>query len=292
MNPANVPPTPALVSKIVSLGKSTSAFVPNAILQAMISHSDSEKLFEPLNTLENLIWHSSPCDALVSRRKLQDYVPITDFYEIIYEESPDPKVSVAQFVFHNHSLDDWPLKDLHRHSHQLHPSRSRQSFLPRPLSIFHSTMIPNHHHQRQPDKPPIPSPTNDTPTTILLLSTGTPINPLPFEAIVSSHPSVTAAILTSASASAGRTKVAWLVEFWDPPARWEIVKQRELIREVWPRIEEANQGLEVEARAKMADVVLTVPTKPMVRGGKGGVERGRTVDAYREELVGVWEVEE
>ncbi|KAJ5118014.1 secondary metabolism biosynthetic enzyme [Penicillium atrosanguineum] len=56
------------------------------------------------------------------------------------------------------------------------------------------------------------------------------------------------------------------------------------IEKIWPSIEEANRVCPTHARIAKTHVLFTTPEKPMLRAGKGTVQRAGTLALYKEEI--------
>ena len=113
---------------------------------------------------------------------------------------------------------------------------------------------------------------------IIVLSSGFNINPLGFEGIVTSNSMINSALLTGT----GRSSPAWLIECKEAAATAEGTSN--LIDQIWPSIEQANDLAPDYARASKSAIVLTTKEKPMLRAGKGTVQRQLTIQMYQEEL--------
>ena len=113
---------------------------------------------------------------------------------------------------------------------------------------------------------------------IIVLSSGLNINPLGFECIVITNPMIDSALLTGS----GRTSPAWLIECKEAAATAEETSN--LIDQIWPSIEQANDIAPVYARASKSAIVITTKEKPMLRAGKGTVQRRLTIQLYQKEL--------
>ncbi|KAL9017855.1 MAG: hypothetical protein Q9185_004803 [Variospora sp. 1 TL-2023] len=96
-------------------------------------------------------------------------------------------------------------------------------------------------------------------------------DPVPMEQTVTQHPGVRAVLM----AGTGRFQPALLVERASDHAS---------ISDLWPLINEANQMYQLGARVAQSHVLFTNPQQPMRRAGKGTVQRGPTLEQYKDEL--------
>ncbi|MCJ1402534.1 hypothetical protein MMC11_005754 [Xylographa trunciseda] len=104
--------------------------------------------------------------------------------------------------------------------------------------------------------------------------------------IVTTHLKFVAALLTGT----GRAEVVWLIELKDRPTTSS--DQLQLVEEIWPTIQKANEVAQAQAQVEMSRILFTSQDKPMLRAGKGTVKRQPTVQAYREEFNAMYEVVE
>ncbi|MCJ1382583.1 hypothetical protein MMC17_005696 [Xylographa soralifera] len=113
---------------------------------------------------------------------------------------------------------------------------------------------------------------------IVVFANGEKVNPVTTETLIQSHPEVRAALVIGE----GRNYPALLIE---PTDALDTVAEKAIILEsLWPSIEKAN--LECPAHGKIGKslVFFTNPAKPMLRAGKGTVQRKLTLEAYATEI--------
>lgn len=110
---------------------------------------------------------------------------------------------------------------------------------------------------------------------IIVLSNGEKFNPVPSEAIINSHPLVSAALIVGQ----GRFQAALLIE----PVKTDKSKTS-LIDELWPTIEKANAQAQAHGRIIRTMIVVADLTKPFERAGKGTVVRKLTAEKYAAEI--------
>lgn len=120
---------------------------------------------------------------------------------------------------------------------------------------------------------------------IIVFLNGEKTNPIQMEQlIVSSNPEVTAALV----AGAQRFQAALLVERVvgdDGDGKEPSPSERAaFIEKIWATIEEANEVCPSHARITKSQILFTKPEKPMVRAGKGTIQRAATLQLYAQEL--------
>lgn len=118
---------------------------------------------------------------------------------------------------------------------------------------------------------------------IIVMSTGEKFNPIDFENTVNANPAVSAVLV----AGLGRFQTSLLVEAAKPPTNES--EEKELLDEIWPSIEGANKQSPSHAQLHRELVVFTKPDRPMLRAGKGTVQRKMTIELYQKELDALYE---
>lgn len=117
---------------------------------------------------------------------------------------------------------------------------------------------------------------------IIVFLNGEKTNPVSMEQhIVSSNADVTAALVFGAQ----RFQAGLLVE---------LVTEREeelgpaaraaFIESIWPTVVEANRNAPSHARITKSHILFVSPQKPMMRAGKGTIQRAGTLKAYQHEI--------
>lgn len=114
---------------------------------------------------------------------------------------------------------------------------------------------------------------------IIVLSNGEKFNPVPSEAIIGSHPLVSAALIVGQ----GEFQAALLVE----PVKTDKSPSA-LIDELWPTIEKANTQAQSHGRIIRTMIIFADSSKPFERAGKGTVVRKLTVKKFAEELAALY----
>ncbi|KAI0120267.1 hypothetical protein F4776DRAFT_633434 [Hypoxylon sp. NC0597] len=121
---------------------------------------------------------------------------------------------------------------------------------------------------------------------IIVFSTGEKLNPLEMENIIIANPAVSAALITGL----GRFQSSLLVEAVNPPTTEE--EKEELLEAIWPSVQAANKESPSHGRIHRNMIAFTTTDKPMLRAGKGTVQRKMTVDLYALELDALYQASE
>ena len=113
----------------------------------------------------------------------------------------------------------------------------------------------------------------------------TSFNPLEYEALISSHPSVLSALTLGTQ----RQQACLLVEI--NKAEQALVEEVKGGKDVstaldalWPSILQANERCTEQAAVLKSHVLFTRPEKPLPKGFKGTVQRAATTRLYAEEM--------
>lgn len=115
---------------------------------------------------------------------------------------------------------------------------------------------------------------------IIVFLNGEKTNPVSMEQYIVARSNEVGAVLV---AGAQRFQTALLVE----PATGEVVTNKEraqFIERLWPVVEEANQDCPTHAKVSKSHIIFTNPKKPMLRAGKGTIQRAGTMQLYVHEL--------
>ncbi|KAJ4386322.1 hypothetical protein N0V93_009216 [Gnomoniopsis smithogilvyi] len=113
---------------------------------------------------------------------------------------------------------------------------------------------------------------------IIVFSTGEKLNPLDMEDIIQAHSAVKGAVICGT----GHFQSSLLVETAEPST--EAAERARLLEEIWPFIEKANKHSPSHGRIQRDMVLFTTADRPMLRAGKGTVQRQATVDLYKADL--------
>lgn len=110
---------------------------------------------------------------------------------------------------------------------------------------------------------------------IIVLSNGEKFNPVPSEIHIASHPLLTGAMISGQ----GYSQASLVLEPKSYPT-----ELGPFIDELWPIVEEANAQAPGHARITRGMVIISSPSKPFDRTGKGTVVRGSTGKKYELEI--------
>ncbi|KAL6714200.1 hypothetical protein ACLMJK_008695 [Lecanora helva] len=114
---------------------------------------------------------------------------------------------------------------------------------------------------------------------IIVFLTGEKTNPTSMEERISSHEEVRSALIVGAQ----RFQAAVLVELTVTEIL-STAEQADVIERLWPIIQEANKQCPRHAQVDKEHILLVSPEKPMLRSGKGTVQRRPTLVLYAEEI--------
>ncbi|PVI00997.1 acetyl-CoA synthetase-like protein [Periconia macrospinosa] len=121
---------------------------------------------------------------------------------------------------------------------------------------------------------------------IIVFLNGEKTNPVPMEQHILARNVDVAAVLVVGTR---RFQGSLLIE---PAAKLVHLSESErgaLIQKVWPSVEEANQVAPTHARIEKTMILLTSPEKPVIRAGKGTIQRQASISQYEEELEALYE---
>ena len=114
---------------------------------------------------------------------------------------------------------------------------------------------------------------------IIVFSNGEKLNPVTMESIiVSGCAEVTGALVFGQ----GKFQSGLLVEAKEPPSSND--QKRTLLESIWPTVQKANQSAVGYGKISKDFIIFTTSAKPMLRAGKGTVQRARSVSQYKGEI--------
>lgn len=116
---------------------------------------------------------------------------------------------------------------------------------------------------------------------IIVFLNGEKTNPISMEQHIAARSPGIAAVLV---AGAQRFQAALLIEPISDGKELSPMERATLIEKIWPTIAEANQDCPAHARISKSHILFTTPQKPMLRAGKGTVQRAGTLQLYANEL--------
>ena len=110
---------------------------------------------------------------------------------------------------------------------------------------------------------------------VIVLSNGEKFQPVTTESIIQGHPSIEGALVVGT----GRFQPALVIEPKVYPADAEA-----FIEDIWPIVQRANQEAAAHGKIFRGKIILTTPSKPFVRAGKGSVIRPKSTALYTDEI--------
>ncbi|VUC22344.1 unnamed protein product [Clonostachys rosea] len=119
---------------------------------------------------------------------------------------------------------------------------------------------------------------------IIVLLNGEKTNPISMEHhITASNPELAATIVIGTQ----RFQTALLIE--PVHSGLTTAQQAALIERVWPSVEEANRAAPAHARVEKSLVMITTPDRPLIRAGKGTLQRAASLAQYAAEIDKLYE---
>lgn len=116
---------------------------------------------------------------------------------------------------------------------------------------------------------------------IIVFLNGEKTNPVSFEQhIVAHNPEVATAIVIGTQ----RFQAALLIDTVPYVGELNTRQKAELIEKIWPSVQEANRVAPAHARVEKALVLILPADRPIIRAGKGTVQRAASVDQYAKEI--------
>ena len=116
---------------------------------------------------------------------------------------------------------------------------------------------------------------------IIVFLNGEKTNPISMEQyIVTNSRDVNAALVVGAQ----RFQAALLIEPAKSDQKLPSAERAKLLEQIWPTIEKANRDAPSHARIIKSHVIFTRPEKPMLRTGKGTIQRRGTLKLYDNEI--------
>jgi thioester reductase-like protein/aryl carrier-like protein len=114
---------------------------------------------------------------------------------------------------------------------------------------------------------------------VVVFLNGEKTNPISFEQEVSRHPAVKAALV----AGNQRFEACLLIESTSTSILSDSAKAA-LVSDIWPAVKEANRHCPAHARISKSKMLILDPDRPMLRAGKGTVQREGTLRLYAHEI--------
>ncbi|KAJ5389916.1 uncharacterized protein N7496_000984 [Penicillium cataractarum] len=118
---------------------------------------------------------------------------------------------------------------------------------------------------------------------LIVLLNGEKTNPISFEAEITAHPDVRGALV------AGNKRIeACLIVEPVPEALQQATDDTPakdyFINKIWPTVEESNHHCPAHARIARSMILILDPDMPMLRAGKGTIQRAGTLQLYAEHI--------
>ncbi|KAI4200503.1 MAG: hypothetical protein LQ350_003873 [Teloschistes chrysophthalmus] len=199
---------------------------------------------------------TSPAQALVPAREDWDTLEFHPLYGADFQPSVD---DAYELVLHRESKYEG-IRGLESNFRDINEWRTRDLFRP------HATKANLwRFHGRTDD--------------IIVLSNGEKFNPVPSEAIINSHPLVSAALIVGQ----GHFQGVLIIE----PAKTDV-SPGHLIEELWPTVEHANSQAQSHGRIVRSMTAIADPSKPFERAGKGTVVRKLTAEKFADEITALY----
>lgn len=276
------PSNPELLIEAIQQVRPSLAFFPPSILEGIVAAPEG---LEAIGLLENLFFAGGPLapsagEKLITGTNLLNMLGSTEtgicpsrvpldrqdwaYYEIIPESGSTMEVDSSglyelvikrthqneryQAVFHTQpKTREWRTKDLF----ERHPDPGKKD-----LWLYKG---------RKDD--------------LLVLSNGEKFNPVSFEKLVESHPTVKGALVVGQ----GRFQTGLLIE-----PDWNAISPAkdpsEILNLVWPTVEKANASSPAHSKVWKSRIALAKRDKPFKRAPKGSVIRRQTVELYAAEI--------
>ncbi len=116
---------------------------------------------------------------------------------------------------------------------------------------------------------------------IIVFLNGEKTNPISMEQYIVAHnKDISAALVMGAQ----RFQAALLIEPITDGKALDPAERAIFIERIWPTVEDANKDAPSHARLMKSHVLFTQPRKPMLRSGKGTVQRPGTLRSYASEI--------
>lgn len=116
---------------------------------------------------------------------------------------------------------------------------------------------------------------------IIVFLNGEKTNPVSMEQyIVTRNRDISAALVIGAQ----RFQAALLIEPVTEGKALNPAERAAFIERIWPTVEDANKEASSHARITKSHIVFTQPQKPLLRAGKGTIQRAGTLNSYAKEI--------
>lgn len=116
---------------------------------------------------------------------------------------------------------------------------------------------------------------------IIVFLNGEKTNPVSMEQhIVAINPELSGALVIGSQ----RFQAALLIEPTSGTGSLNTAQQAALIERIWPSVEEANQVASAHARVEKTLILITAADRPLIRAGKGTIQRAASLTQYKSEI--------
>ncbi|ROW08291.1 hypothetical protein VMCG_03193 [Cytospora schulzeri] len=123
---------------------------------------------------------------------------------------------------------------------------------------------------------------------IIVFLNGEKTNPIPMEQYVVAHnPEISGALVVGTR----RFQAALLIELVASEGRKSLntIQEAELIERIWPSVEEANRSAPAYARVEKALILILPANLPLIRAGKGTIQRPASIAQYTAAIDALYE---
>lgn len=275
MSPPTRPPTGHLVSEIMDQFELKSVFCPPVIAEQLVQESGA---IEKCKRLNFLLYAGGP----LSQNAGEALSKVTDVCQF-YGQTETGGIQALVPRRENWASLEWnPLQeaimelygdDIYEFTMKRNPAlekiRSLSANFP-DAEVWHTKDLFKR-HPTNPDLWTFHGRVDD----IIVLSNGEKFNPVPSELHISAHSLLSGALIIGQ----GHPQPCLILEPKDPDQKLES-----LVDAVWPSIEEANSRAPGQARITRDMILITFPSRPFVRSGKGTVVRASTGQQYNDEI--------
>lgn len=115
---------------------------------------------------------------------------------------------------------------------------------------------------------------------LLVFASGEKFHPASVEKHITGHPEVESTLLVGDQ----RPQAALLIAMNTGESLYSAEERSKAISRLWPTIIESNETCPVYAKLTKSHILFAHAQKPMVKTGKGAVQRSATIGLYEEEL--------
>ncbi|KAI9368851.1 hypothetical protein BJX61DRAFT_550058 [Aspergillus egyptiacus] len=283
VSPPDVPLSVRLLTETIHATKPTLTTLPPSVLEEM---SRSQAALDALSTVQYVVFGGAPLSPETGRllRKYTRLRMLLGSSEIGIVESLEPEDEDHWHCFEWNpqcGIDMQPVGDGLYELVIVRRDDARQV-----QGIFHTFPDLNEYHMkdlftRHPNNPNLWS-YHGRLDDVIVLSNGEKLNPVSLEKIIEGHPLVSKALLVGEK----RFQSALLIE----PHWSEVVDldEKELIDQIWPTIQRANETVPKYGRVMRSHVRLAAKDKPFKLTPKGTTQRRIVNKDYEPEIDAIY----